>query len=94
MILNNMNSDNSPSISPSVRILQLTPGKISWYLVNYAIFEKNHLGLSSFSRISVSVSSIKVVELRSTLDHHQRYLSPPGYYCDVRTPGKALMAAF
>ena len=63
MILNNMNSDNSPSISPSVRILQLTPGKISWYLVNYAIFEKNHLGLSSFSRISVSVSSIKVVEL-------------------------------
>ena len=55
--------DNSSSISPSVRTPLLTLGQISWNLINYAIFkEGNHLGLDSFLRISVSVSSIEVVE--------------------------------
>ena len=81
LILNNMICHNPSSISPSVRTLLLTPGKISQNLINYAIFERNHLiPFHGFLSVFVSVSSIKVVELSSTLDQHQRYLSPPGYY--------------
>ena len=39
LTLNNMICDNSSSISPSVRTQLLTLGKISWNLINYAIFE-------------------------------------------------------